>query len=51
MERRRFLAASATVTTVVLAGCGNPDEDGTDDGGPYNLDGPEEELKSTNLSK
>ena len=43
MERRRFLAASATVITVAVAGCGSPDDDGDDDGGGwYSLDEPKQ---------
>ncbi|WP_187433063.1 hypothetical protein [Natronococcus pandeyae] len=45
MERRRFLAASAAVTAIGLAGCGEPDdEDGDDDdGGGYTLSATREE--------
>lgn len=43
MDRRRVLAGSAAVATVVLAGCGNPGggDDGGDDGDAYELDDPE----------
>ncbi|QLG51013.1 twin-arginine translocation signal domain-containing protein [Natrinema halophilum] len=43
MERRRFLAASATITAVVFAGCGSPNDDDDDGGGDgYSLDEPTE---------
>lgn len=39
MGRRRFLITSVTVTTVVLAGCSDPDEEDGDGGGiGYDLD-------------
>ncbi|MFC4438591.1 MULTISPECIES: hypothetical protein [Natrialbaceae] len=42
MKRRRFLATSATVTAIGLAGCGGPDDEdgGDDDGGGYALTEP-----------
>ncbi|WP_232702831.1 hypothetical protein [Halobacterium wangiae] len=47
MSRRRFLATSATVATLVLAGCGDPGDgddgggDGGGGGGGYDVDEPQ----------
>lgn len=40
MERRHFLAAAAAITAVGAAGCGEPDDEGDDDGGGYTLTAP-----------
>ncbi|WP_232700996.1 hypothetical protein [Halobacterium wangiae] len=33
MQRRRLLAATGTVVTALIAGCGSPDAEGEDGGG------------------
>ena len=49
MKRRRFIAASATITTVGFAGCGSPDDGGGDGGGGgYNLKEPKQMASQNN---
>jgi hypothetical protein len=43
IERRRFLAATATVTAVGVAGCAEPDDEGDDNSGGYTLTKPTQE--------
>ncbi|WP_306052077.1 hypothetical protein [Natronococcus wangiae] len=40
MERRRFLAATATITAIGVAGCSEPEDEGDDGGGGYTLTEP-----------